>query len=111
MIEYENLAKFNKTFFKIFKKKLDKKLKEGKFILSSSVNSFEKNFSKFLGTKYCVGVGNGLNALNFSFRALKLPYNSEVIVASNVYFASILSIINYAYYIFELINIINVKIL
>ncbi len=93
-IYFENLAKSNLFFDKKLKEKFNVFLKKGKFILSDSVILFEKNFSKFIGTKFCVGVGNGLDALTIAFSALEIQKGSEVIVASNSYIACIIAIKN-----------------
>ena len=50
-------------------------------------------FAKYLGVKYCVGVASGLDALILSIEALSLPKNSDILVASNTYIATILAII------------------
>lgn len=93
-IYYENLANSNKFFTNLFHKNYLKFIKGGKFILSKNVENFEKSFSKYIGTKYCLGVGNCLDALTISFKALNLPLNSEVILPSNAYIACVISILN-----------------
>lgn len=94
MIYFENLNKTNSLFVKDFKKNFNIFIKKGQYILGKNVLDFEKNFAKYIGTRYCIGVGNGLDALTIALKALDLPRNSEVIVASNAYIASIISIIN-----------------
>lgn len=91
---YENLNKSNKSFYSDFIKSLKKNNKDGTYILGKNVLKFEKNFSNFLGSKYCIGVANGLDALTISLKSLNLNRNSEVLVASNSYIACIISIIN-----------------
>ena len=54
--------------------------------------AFEKAFSDYIGTKYCVGVGNGLDALTLSLRALSIGEGDEVIVPSNTYIATALAV-------------------
>ena len=93
-IYFENLAKSNYFFNKELKKQFSRFLKRGKFILADSVISFEKKFAKFIGTKFCVGVGNGLDALTIACRALEIQKGSEVIVASNAYIACVIAIKN-----------------
>jgi dTDP-4-amino-4,6-dideoxygalactose transaminase len=93
-IYFENLSRSNSFFIKEFKKKYNEFIKKGNYILGKNLFNFEKNFAKYLNVKYCVGVGNGLDALTIALKALNLPKNSEVIVASNAYIASIISIIN-----------------
>ena len=93
-IYFENLNKSNQFFVDKFKKKFSYFLKKGQYILGKEVENFENNFSNYIGTKYCIGVGNGLDALTIALKSLNLPKNSEVIVASNAYIACLISIIN-----------------
>lgn len=53
---------------------------------------FEESFSEYCGTKYCVGVGNGLDALMLSLKALDIGKGDEVIVPSNTYIATALAV-------------------
>lgn len=53
---------------------------------------FEKVFSKFCDNKYCVGVGNGLDALMLSLIALKIGIGDDVIIPSNTYIATALAV-------------------
>ena len=94
MIEYENLEKSNKPFFEEFKKEFSKILGKGWFILGDNVTAFENEFSKYCGSKYCVGVANGLDALILSLKAFRFKKGSEIIVPSNTYIATILSILH-----------------
>ena len=65
-------------------------------MLGQEVNAFEQEFSAYCGTKYCVGVANGLDALSLTFRAWKelgkIQEGDEVIVPANTYIASVLAI-------------------
>ena len=54
--------------------------------------NFEKEFAKYCGTEYCVGVGNGLDALMLSLKALDIQQGDEVIVPSNTYIATALAV-------------------
>lgn len=54
--------------------------------------NFEKEFAKYCGTEYCVGVGNGLDALMLSLRALDIHEGDEIIVPSNTYIATALAV-------------------
>lgn len=85
----ENLF-FKNKFKKIFNDSLDK----SNFILSEELHSFEQEFSKYLGVKYSIGVGNGLNALEIILRSLNLPSGSEVIVPGHTFIATWLAVIN-----------------
>lgn len=54
--------------------------------------AFEKAFADYCCTKYCVGVGNGLDALMLSLKALGIGEGDEVIVPSNTYIATALAV-------------------
>lgn len=54
-------------------------LSSGIFILGKEVAEFEKKFAKYLGVKHCIGVGNGLEALQISLMSLGLEKDDEVI--------------------------------
>lgn len=53
---------------------------------------FEASFAEYCGVKYCVGVGNGLDALMLSLKALGIGIGDEVIVPSNTYIATALAV-------------------
>lgn len=54
--------------------------------------AFEKAFAEYVGTDYCVGVGNGLDALMLALKALGIGAGDEVIVPSNTYIATALAV-------------------
>ncbi len=94
IIAYEDLKQVNAPFIGEYKKNLDIFFGNGWYILGEQVQRFEEEFAAYCGSKYCVGVANGLDALVLSLKALELPPQSEVIVPSNTYIATILAIIN-----------------
>ncbi len=67
-------------------------LESGWFILGPQVEAFEAEFAASLGVKYCVGVGNGLDALHLGLLALGVGPGDEVIVPSNTYIATWLAV-------------------
>lgn len=67
-------------------------LESGWYVLGKNVEAFEKKFSTFIGSKYCVGLNSGLDALILAFRALGISKGDEVIVPANTYIASVLGI-------------------
>jgi len=93
MIEYENLKKVNEKLFKNYQESFDIFLKSGWYILGDCVSKFEEEFSSFCGTKHCVGVDSGLDALILAIDAFSFPEGSEIIVPSNTYIATILAIV------------------
>ena len=54
--------------------------------------AFEKAFAGYCGVKYCVGVGNGLDALMLALKAIDVKVGDEVIVPSNTYIATALAV-------------------
>ena len=64
------------------------------YVLGQNVADFEKQYSEINKTKFAIGVGSGLDALIICLKALKIGKGDEVIVASNAYIASWLSISN-----------------
>jgi dTDP-4-amino-4,6-dideoxygalactose transaminase len=97
MIKFLDLQKINAVYQESFQEKLKLVLDKGWFILGDEVKSFETNFASYCGTKYCIGVGNGLDALVLIFKGYiqlgKLQKGDEVIVPANTYIASILAIL------------------
>jgi len=68
----------------------------GWYVQGIQVNAFEQEFADYCGTKYCIGVANGFDALSLTLRAWrelgKLEVGDEIIVPANTYIASILAI-------------------
>lgn len=62
------------------------------YVLGSEVESFEKEFAAYCGSKFCVGVGNCLDALHLVLRAYDIGPGDEVIVPSNTYIATWLAV-------------------
>jgi dTDP-4-amino-4,6-dideoxygalactose transaminase len=71
------------------KKLLDK----GSFVLTEEVKDFEQEWAKVVGTKYCVGVSSGADALLLSLLALGIGPGDEVIIQGNAYNASVVAIL------------------
>ena len=67
-------------------------MKSGWYILGKEVESFEQEYATYCGTKYCVGVGNCLDAMHLVLRAWNIGPGDEVIVPSNTYIATWLAI-------------------
>lgn len=81
-------------------KELDKEIREAFervytrswYIDGEEDESFEKEFAKFCNVKYCVGTGNGLDALMLALKALDVKEGDEIIVPSNTYIATALAV-------------------
>ena len=75
-----------------FEKKAIEVLRSGWYIMGKELEAFEHEFATYVGSKYCVGLASGLDALWIAFRALKISKGDEVIVQGNTYIASIMGI-------------------
>jgi len=97
MIKFLDLHKINESYKAEFHEKMEKVLQNGWFILGDEVKTFETHFANYCETKFCIGVGNGLDALTIIFKGYlqlgKLQKGDEVLVPANTYIASILAII------------------
>jgi len=96
MIPFLDLYSVNEKYRNEFIEAFTRVLDSGQYILGDEVEAFESEFAKFCGTKYCIGVANGLDALCLVLRAWKeigrLSDGDEVIVPANTYIATILAI-------------------
>lgn len=73
-------SEINKSLFDV--------LKNGEFILGENVRKFENEFSRFCGTKYAVGVGNGTDALILALKACGIERGDEIITVANTFIAT-----------------------
>ncbi len=62
------------------------------YIGGAEDEAFEKAFASYVGARYCVGVGNGLDALMLALKALNIGEGDEVLVPSNTYIATALAV-------------------
>ena len=96
-ILFNNLQKLNAAYESSFKEKFNQFLQKGWYILGNEVSGFETNFAAYCGTKHCIGVGNGMDALTLILKSYielgTLNKNDQIIVPANTYIATILSII------------------
>ena len=93
-VPFLDIYSINKEFTNEFSSDLIRVLNSGSLILSSEVETFEEEFANYCGTRYCIGVANGLQALEIIMRSLGIREGDEVIVPSNTYIATWLAISN-----------------
>jgi len=67
------------------------------FIGGEKVRFFEENFARYHKSKYCLGVGNGTDALEIAVKSLDLPEDSEIITQANTFVATCLGVLNNNY--------------
>jgi dTDP-4-amino-4,6-dideoxygalactose transaminase len=96
MIPFLDLKKINAQYRDELVEAAIKVIDSGWYIQGDQVQCFEKEFADYCGTKHCIGVANGLDALILIFRAYKelgkIKEGDEVIVPANTYIATILAI-------------------
>ncbi len=72
---------------------VERVLQSGRLILGPEVETFEKNFAKFCGVRYAIGVGSGTDALFLSLKALGIGSGDEVITVPNTAVATVSAIV------------------
>lgn len=96
MIPFLDLKSINESFEPDLSRCVTEVVSSGWYLLGTKVQSFEREYKEYIGTSYCVGVGNGLDALRLIFRAYKelgvMQDGDEILVPANTYIASILAI-------------------
>lgn len=96
MINFLDLKAINNQYQQELKDACARVIDSGWYIMGDELTQFEREFSAYCGTKYAIGVANGLDALILVLRAWKelgkLKSGDEIIVQANTYIASILAI-------------------
>jgi dTDP-4-amino-4,6-dideoxygalactose transaminase len=67
-------------------------IESGNYILGPEIEKFETEFAAYVGTKYCIGTGNCLDALTLMLKAYAFPEGSEILVSANTFIATVLAI-------------------
>ena len=97
MIKYCNLKTINDRYEPQLTEAIVKAAQSGWYIRGKECEAFEQAFAAYCGCKYCIGTGNGLDALTIILKAYcalgAMQPGDEVIVPANTYIATILSII------------------
>ena len=94
-MDYIMPNRLDRGFFRYqneFEDKTVEVLRSGRYVLGREVEAFEKEFAKYTGAEYCVGLASGLDALWIAFRILGIGKGDEVIVQGNTYIASVMGI-------------------
>ena len=86
----EEYKKNKKNILKI----VNKVFKSGQLILSNEVKNFEKNFAKYVKSKYAVGVNSGTDALKIALMSIGVKQNDEIITVSNTAVPTVSAIVS-----------------
>ena len=92
MIKFLDLEKVNNRFRDEIDARIKTILDKGWYLQGEENEKFSKNFAAFCGTKYALGVANGLDALRLIVKAYGFGAGDEIIVPANTYIATILAI-------------------
>jgi len=96
MIKFLDLQKLNNSFEPQISEAIKRVLDSGLYILGNEVTCFENEYGHYIGSKHCIGVANGLDALRLILKAYielgVMKEGDEIIVPANTYIASILAI-------------------
>ena len=92
MIKFLDLEKINNRYRKEIDSRIKNILDKGWYLQGEENENFTKNFANFCGTKFALGVANGLDALNLIIKAYGFGNGDEIIVPANTYIATILAI-------------------
>ncbi len=96
MIQFFEIKKITERYKREIHEAVLRVVDSGWYLLGKETESFEKNYGDYIGTNYCIGCANGLDALIWIWRAyiemgVMCP-GDEVIVPANTYIATILAI-------------------
>jgi len=89
-----DLTTHNKLQRKKISQKIQKLIAKGQFILGDEVTNFEKKFASYIGTKYCISVASGTDALILSLKAFGIGKDDEVIIPSMTFIATALAVLH-----------------
>lgn len=96
MIKFLDLKAINDSFEPELSQAIKRVLDSGWYLLGNEVKEFEQEYANYIGTKHCIGVANGLDALRLILKAYMemsiMQEGDEIIVPANTYIASILAI-------------------
>ncbi|MCI8967754.1 MAG: DegT/DnrJ/EryC1/StrS family aminotransferase [Lachnospiraceae bacterium] len=91
-VPYQDLAGIHRTIYGELEEAFRGVLHGEWYIRGVNCQAFEREFALYCGAQFCVGVGNGLDAIRLSLMALDIGAGSEVIVCANTFIATVLAI-------------------
>lgn len=92
MIKFLDLEAVNACYRPMIDESIKRVLDSGWYLLGGECEAFEREFAAYCDVKHCIGVANGLDALNLIINAYGFGTGDEIIVPANTYIASILAI-------------------
>ena len=92
MVEYLDLRRMHDPIKDEIKDAIDRVINKSWYILGEELEQFEKEYAQYCGTRYCIGVGNGLDALRIILQSYGVGKGDEVIVPANTFIATALAV-------------------
>lgn len=92
MIAYSDLRPIHNQIREELDAAYKRVIDNGWFITGNELEQFEQEFAAYCGVKYCIGVGNGLDALHLILRGYGIGTGDEVIVPANTFIATALAV-------------------
>lgn len=92
MIPYYDISDTHKSIKDEIFEALNRVYDNNFFIMGNELEQFEREFARLCGTKYCIGVGNGLDALHLILRGYGIGEGDEVILPANTFIATALAV-------------------
>jgi dTDP-4-amino-4,6-dideoxygalactose transaminase len=96
MIDFIDVSKHNKDLLPEIMPELRSLIESGQYILGRHLKEFERSFASYCGTRYCVGVNSGTDALILSLRTLKVKHG-DVLTVSFTFPATVMAILAAGY--------------
>jgi dTDP-4-amino-4,6-dideoxygalactose transaminase len=91
-VPFLDLRSINAAYAARFATALDEALRSGWFVLGEGTSAFEREFAQYCGVRRCIGVANGLEAMQLVLTAWGVGPGDEVIVPSNTFIATWLAV-------------------
>lgn len=96
MIKFLDLTSINASFEPELSRAVQRVISSGQYLLGAEVEAFEEEYRAYIGSKHCIAVANGLDALRLILRAYMamdvIKEGDEILVPANTFIASILAI-------------------
>jgi len=92
IIPYLNLIPTHQEILNELNESFNETIRKSQFIRGSNISEFETKFAAYCGVKYCIGCGNGLDALRLILMSFNIGEGDEVIIPSNTFIATALAV-------------------
>lgn len=94
VVKFYSMASMNELIHEEVVKSFSNFFVNSNYILGPNVEKFEKEYSNYNGTQFCIGTSNGLDSLILCLKSLNIGKGDEVIVPSNTFIATVLAVIH-----------------